>query len=75
MRYTYPATLETEADGRVTAYFDGLPGATWGTSRAEALEHAKDLLITAVEMLKESGTPLPSPPPLDGRPAIEADIS
>lgn len=75
MLYAYPATLETEPDGRVTAYFEGLPGATWGVTRAEALSHAKDLLATALEMLIEDGEPIPEPPPGNGRPIVETELS
>jgi len=70
MRYEYPATLEPEHGGHVTLYFEGLPGVTWGETEEQALEHAKDLLATAVEMLIEDGEPLPAPPPAFGRPII-----
>lgn len=74
VRYAYPATLEVEADGGVTAYFEGLPGATWGQTEAEALKEARDLLETALEMLVEDGEPLPAPPPANGRPIVETDL-
>jgi antitoxin HicB len=74
VRYAYPATLEAEADGGVTAYFDGLPGATWAPTEAEVLIQAKDLLASALEMLIEDGDPLPAPPPSAGRPIVEAEI-
>ncbi len=75
MRYAYPATLEEEADGRVTAYFDGLPGATFGSSRQEALANAADLLATALEMLLEDGEVPPSPAAANGRPLVEAEVT
>ena len=74
MHYSYPATIQVEEDGRVTAYFDGLPGATWGETRLEALDHARDLLVTALEMLMESGAELPTPPHADGRPIVNVEI-
>ncbi len=74
MRYAYPATLEVEPDGRVTAYFDGLPGATWGETREQALAQAKDLLATAIGMLREDGAAVPPSPPANGRPIVEADV-
>ncbi len=74
MRYAYPATLQPEATGGVTVHFDGLPGATWGETQEEALLRAKDLLVTAAEMLIEDGETLPSPPPAMGRPMVEAEI-
>lgn len=73
-RYAYPATVEQEADGKVSVWFDGLPGATWGETREQALERAQDLLATALEMIKEDGEPLPSPAPANGRPVVETDI-
>jgi predicted RNase H-like HicB family nuclease len=75
MRYCYPATLEAEDDGRFTAYFDGLPGATWGRTQEEALGNAQDLLISALEMLIDDGEEPPVPPPADGRPAVEVDVA
>ncbi len=75
MRYAYPATVEREEDGRVTVYFDGLPGATWGEDEAQALEGAKDLLATAIEMLAEDGDPVPAPPAANGRPVIEIEVA
>nr|WP_294510733.1 hypothetical protein [uncultured Rhodopila sp.] len=74
VHYRYPATLEAEDGGRFTAYFDNLPGATWGGSREEALANAKDLLVTALEMLIEDGADIPPPAPADGRPVIEAGV-
>lgn len=74
MRYVYPATLEMEDGGRVTVHFEGLPGATWGETREQALEHARDLLATALEMLIEDGEMLPTPTPARGRPLIAAEI-
>jgi len=75
MRYEYPATLEIEQGGRVTVHFDGLPGATWGETRDQALEHAKDLLASAIEMLQEDGEPIPPAPPANGRPIVVAELS
>jgi antitoxin HicB len=74
MRYEYPAILEFETDGRVTAYFDGLPGATWGRTVEEALARAQDLLVNALEMLIEDGEPLPTPSPANGRPVVEDEL-
>lgn len=74
VRYRYPATLEAEDGGRFTAYFDNLPGATWGVSREEALANAKDLLADALELLIEDGADIPPPATADGRPVVEADV-
>jgi antitoxin HicB len=70
MRYAYPATLEHETDGRITVTFDGLPGATWGDTEAEALTRAEDLLISALSIYVEENRPLPRPSPARGRPLI-----
>jgi antitoxin HicB len=74
MHYAYPATLEFEASGAVSVHFDGLPGATWGETREQALDRAKDLLATAIEMVRDDGDVLPPPPPANGRPIVEADL-
>jgi antitoxin HicB len=74
MRYEFPAILVDEQDGRVTAYFEGLPGATWGENRHQALERARDLLATAIEMLLEDGEAIPSPSPAQGRPMVAAEV-
>lgn len=71
MRYAYPATLEHEADGRITVTFDGLPGATWGDTEAEALARAEDLLISALSIYVEDDQKLPRPPAARGRPLIQ----
>ena len=68
--YAYPATMAFETSG-VTVSFDGLPGATWGNTPEEALTRAKDLLATAIEMLREDGEVPPPPGPANGRPIIE----
>ncbi len=71
MRYAYPVTLEPEADGDgFTATFDGLPGATWGATEAEALAMAEDLLVTALSFYIDDGKPLPRPGLALDRPVI-----
>jgi antitoxin HicB len=61
----YPATLETDADGRIVVTFRDFVGAhTEGATRAEALWEARDCLREAVmASLRETGTlPTPSAP-------------
>ena len=71
MRYAYPVTLEHEPDGSaVTASFDGLPGATWGATEAEALARAQDLLVTDLSFFTDDGQPTPDPPAAKGRPFV-----
>lgn len=70
MRYAYPADVEQEAGDGFTATFGGLPGATDGHTREEALARAQDLLVTALATLAENGTPLPAPPAAHGRPMV-----
>jgi antitoxin HicB len=70
MRYAYPATLDHEADGRITVTFDGLPGATWGGTETEALTRAEDLLISALSIYVEENRPLPHPSSARGRPLV-----
>ncbi len=75
MHYKYPARIEAEEGGQFTAYFDGLPGATWGQSREEALFHARDLLANALEMLTQDRETIPPAPPANGRPMVEAEVA
>jgi antitoxin HicB len=70
MRYAYPATFESEEDGRVSVLFDGLPGATWGDTREEALARAADLLVSSLAIFVEDNQPIPRPSPARGRPLV-----
>lgn len=71
MRYAYPANLEWEPDNSaVTVTFDDLPGATFGTTEAEALTRAEDLLETALSVYVDDGLPIPPPRSADGRPLV-----
>jgi antitoxin HicB len=71
IRYAYPVILEPEADSDgITAMFNGLPGATWGATKAEALTLAEDLLVTALSVYTDDDKPLPRPAPARGRPVV-----
>jgi antitoxin HicB len=49
MRYTYPARLEADEDGRLVVHFADLPEAlTDGADQAEALAEASDCLSEAL---------------------------
>jgi antitoxin HicB len=66
--FAYPATLETDEDGRIVVTFRDFLGAhTDGTTRDEALWEARDCLREAVMTnLRETGSvPTPSAPGAD----------
>lgn len=67
MHYAFLDDLDEEKDGIILT-FEGLPGATHGKTRAEALTHAQDLLVTALSILFEDGKAIPSPKATHGRP-------
>lgn len=71
MHYAYPANLEWEPDGSVvTVTFDDLPGATFGTTEAEALARAEDLLETALSFYTDDGLATARPASAMGRPVV-----
>lgn len=48
-QYAYPLNLEKNEDNTITAYFDNIPGVTFGDNLEECLKKASDLLgISAV---------------------------
>ena len=70
MRYAYPVDLE-EAAGGVTATCPDVPEmVTEGATRAEALRHAADALVSALSFYVEDGRPLPRPSAAHGRPVV-----
>src|ERR1039458_570839 len=74
MCYTYPATVQQEADG-VTATFPDVPEAiTCGATPAEALERAADALISALATYVEDDRATPPPSPPRGRPIISVTV-
>ncbi len=70
MRYAYPAVPEAQPEGGFTVTFGGLPGATQGETKAEALREAEDLLVTALSFCIDDGRPIPAPSPAEGRPVV-----
>ena len=70
MLYAYPVDLETNPDGTITASFEGLPGATDGATREEALREAQDLLVTSLSIYVDDGAAVPVPPAANGRPLV-----
>lgn len=58
---TYPVVLEPDDNDTVLATLPDFPGATYGATRAEALAHAQDLLVTAIESYMARRQPLPIP--------------
>ncbi len=64
MRYTYPARLEPDEDGRPVVHFPDLPEAlTDGIDQAEALSEASDCLSEALagRIHRQEEIPIPSP--------------
>jgi antitoxin HicB len=64
MRYTYPARLEPDEDGRPVVHFPDLPEAlTDGADQIEALAEASDCLSEALagRIHREDDIPIPSP--------------
>lgn len=72
--YAFPVDLETNPDGTVTASFEGLPGATDGATREEALREAQDLLVTSLSIYVDDGAEVPVPPAVNGRPLVYVPI-
>jgi antitoxin HicB len=63
--YSYPATLELDADGRLVVHFPALPEAlTDGADEAEALREAADCLSEALASRIVDGEEIPAPGPL-----------
>jgi antitoxin HicB len=64
MDFRYPATLETDQEGRVLVRFPDLPEAlTDGADLAEALAEAVDCLTEALASRIVDGEPIPPPMP------------
>ena len=62
MRYAYPVTLAPEDEGGFFVSFPDVPEAlTGGEDRAEALDNARDALVTALEVYIERRQDLPAP--------------
>ncbi|MBI3091791.1 MAG: type II toxin-antitoxin system HicB family antitoxin [Candidatus Tectomicrobia bacterium] len=58
--YVFHADLAQEEDGRWSAWVEALPGcATWGYSKEEALEALREGVQAYIEVLLESGQPIP----------------
>src|SRR5438876_8711219 len=63
--YSYPATLDPDADGRLVVHFPALPEAlTDGADEAEALREAADCLSEALASRIVDGEEIPTPGPL-----------
>jgi len=65
MRYSYPARLEPDEDGRLIVHFPDLPEAlTDGADKAEALAEASDCLSEALAGRIRRHDEIPAPSPL-----------
>jgi antitoxin HicB len=61
--FGYPYKLEKQTNGWWLVRFADIPEAlTEGETKAEAVENAKDCLITALEGYMKAGRPIPRPP-------------
>ena len=70
-RFTYPVTLDAEADGAFSVSFDDLPEAlTHGRDRAEALAQAADCLEEALANRIVERLAIPRPSAAKGRPTV-----
>ena len=68
MRYAYPVTLASDADGRVIASFPDVPEAlTDGADETQALAEAADALAAALAGYARERRPLPRPSAARGR--------
>ncbi len=67
----FPAVLEYEDNGTVTAYAPDIPGAhTFGEDEAEALARLPDAIESMVSALIQDRKPIPAPSPAQGRPTV-----
>jgi antitoxin HicB len=70
-RFTYPVTLDAEADGAFSVSFGDLPEAlTHGRDRAEALAQAADCLEEALANRIVERLAIPRPSAAKGRPTV-----
>ena len=70
MRYAYPAHLAEAPDG-VTVTFPDVAGAiSEGATKAEALRHGADALVSMLAELCHQGLALPAPSAARGRPVV-----
>ena len=62
--YIYPIEVEQEEDGRWSAVVPSLPGCTtWGYTQQEAVKALQEAIEAYITTLRESGRPVPQPPP------------
>ncbi|MDA8050846.1 MAG: type II toxin-antitoxin system HicB family antitoxin [Rhodospirillales bacterium] len=70
MRYAYPAAIVEEPEGFTVTFPDVPEAITAGATRAEALERACDVLVTALSFYVGEEKPLPRPSAAHGRPVV-----
>jgi antitoxin HicB len=71
----YPVVLTPDTGGYVVTFPDVPEAMTQGDSYDEAMEMAKDVLESSVEIYIEKGQPFPMPSDInDGQPYIEIDL-
>ncbi|MFA6040940.1 MAG: type II toxin-antitoxin system HicB family antitoxin [Methylophilus sp.] len=71
----YPVVLTPDTGGYVVTFPDVPEAMTQGDSYDEAMEMAKDVLESSVEIYIEKGQPFPMPSDIkDGQPYIEIEL-
>ncbi len=58
---TYPVDLRPDDNGTVLVTFADFPGATFGENEADALAHAREFLVDALEISMARREPIPPP--------------
>jgi antitoxin HicB len=70
MRYAWPVDLLEEPEGVTVTCPDVPEMVTCGTTVADALDAARDALVTALSFYTDDGRPLPAPSAARGRPVV-----
>lgn len=71
----YPVILEPDGDGWMVSFPDIPEALTGGDTREEALENARDALVTAFEFYVEDARQVPLPSVVDGAELVEVPPS
>ena len=58
---TYPVELRPDDNGTIMVKFRDFPGGTFGNDKADALVHAREFLVDAIEIYMARREPIPTP--------------